>query len=130
MANKSVLVQEILERLAKVAPLLPATSENSNGPARHYRFPNALGKIGIISPISEHFCHTCNRLRVTADGKLRTCLFSMEETDLKTPLRQAASDKEVMEVIYGAISRKPERHELDHRILRKCISRPMVRIGG
>jgi len=128
--NRFVSADEILERLAKVAPLLPAMSENSNGPARHYRFPNATGKIGIISPISEHFCHTCNRLRVTADGKLRTCLFSTEETDLKTPLRQAASDQEIMEVIYRAISRKPERHELDHRILRKCISRPMVKIGG
>ncbi len=128
--NRFVAADEILERLSKVAPLLPAVSENSNGPARHYRFPNSIGKIGIISPISEHFCHTCNRLRVTADGKLRTCLFSMEETDLKTPLRQGASDKEIMDRIYAAISHKPERHELDSRILRKCISRPMVRIGG
>ncbi len=128
--NRFVSADEILERLAKIAPLLPAVSENSNGPARHFRFPNSLGKIGIISPISEHFCHTCNRLRVTADGKLRTCLFSMEETDLKTPLRRGASDKEIMDRIYEAISRKPERHELDSRILRKCISRPMVKIGG
>ncbi len=120
----------ILERLAKVSRLLPAESENSNGPARLYRFPNALGKIGVISPISEHFCHTCNRLRITADGKLRTCLFSMEETDLKTPLRQGASDREITEKIRAAIKRKPEKHELDNRMLRKCISRPMVRIGG
>jgi GTP 3',8-cyclase len=128
--NLLVSADAILERLARVAPLLPAVSESSNGPARHYRFPNALGKIGIISPISEHFCHTCNRLRLTADGKLRTCLFSVEEIDLKTPLRQGASDKEITELISAAIRRKPERHELDNRMLRKCISRPMVKIGG
>jgi cyclic pyranopterin phosphate synthase len=128
--NRFVSADEILERLAKVAPLLPAVSESSNGPARHFRFPGALGKIGIISPISEHFCHLCNRLRVTADGKLRTCLFSMEEIDLKTPLRQGASDEEIKDLIYSAIRRKPERHELDNRVLRKCISRPMVKIGG
>jgi GTP 3',8-cyclase len=128
--NRFVSADDILERLAQVAPLLPAVSESSNGPARHYRFPNALGKIGIISPISEHFCQSCNRLRVTADGILRTCLFSMEETDLKAPLRQGASDQEIMERIRAAINRKPEKHELDNRILRKCISRPMVRIGG
>jgi GTP 3',8-cyclase len=128
--NPFVSADEIIERLAHVAPLLKTVSQRGNGPARHYRFPNALGKIGIISPISEHFCNTCNRLRVTADGKLRTCLFSSEETDIKTPLRQGASDKEIMEQIQAAIKHKPERHELDHRILRKCISRPMVKIGG
>jgi GTP 3',8-cyclase len=128
--DRFVAADKVLDRLAAVAPLLPTASGNSNGPARHYRFPNALGKIGIISPISQHFCQTCNRLRVTADGKLRTCLFSSEETDLKTPLRGGASDKEMMATIYAAIRSKPERHELDNRILRKCISRPMVRIGG
>jgi GTP 3',8-cyclase len=128
--NRFVSADDILERLKRVAQLLPAGSENSNGPARHYRFPDSLGKIGIISPMSEHFCQTCNRLRLTADGKLRTCLFSMEETDIKTPLRQGASDQEIMEAIRAAINRKPERHESDQRILRKCISRPMVKIGG
>jgi cyclic pyranopterin phosphate synthase len=128
--NRLVSADEILERLAAVAPLHPTISQNGNGPARHFRFSNTLGKIGIISPISQHFCQTCNRLRVTADGKLRTCLFSTEETDLKTPLRGGASDRDIMERIYAAIKRKPERHELDRGILRKCISRPMVRIGG
>jgi len=128
--NRLVSADAMLERLNRVAPLLPAVSENSNGPARLYRFPNALGKIGIISPISEHFCHTCNRLRLTADGKLRTCLFSLEEHDLRTPLRQGASDQDLIHLIRAAISRKPERHVLDNRLLRKCISRPMVKIGG
>jgi GTP 3',8-cyclase len=128
--DRFVSAEEILDRLTRVAPLIRTVSESGNGPARHYRFANAPGKIGIISPISEHFCRSCNRLRVTADGKLRTCLFSVEETDLRTPLRMGVPDQEIMEVIQAAIKRKPERHELDHRILRKCISRPMVKIGG
>jgi cyclic pyranopterin phosphate synthase len=128
--NRFVSAKDILERLKRVAQLLPAVSENGNGPARHYRFPDSLGKIGIISPISDHFCQTCNRLRLTADGKLRTCLFSMEETDIKTPLREGASEEEIINIFRAAINLKPERHELDNRVLRKCISRPMARIGG
>lgn len=121
---------DILERLGRVAELLPAESTDSNGPARHYRFAGAMGKIGIISPISDHFCPTCNRLRVTADGRLRTCLFAREETDLKTALRHGASDEEMTLLIRTAIAQKPERHELDSRAFRKCISRPMFTIGG
>ena len=121
---------DILQRLAKVAPLLPAKVNNGNGPARHFRFPGALGKIGIISPISHHFCPTCNRLRVTADRKLRTCLFSKEETDLRAPLREASADEDIIAVIRLAISHKPEKHELESEVFRKCIGRPMVAIGG
>jgi GTP 3',8-cyclase len=121
---------EILQRLSKVAPLAPVKIENSNGPARHYNFPGAPGKIGIISPISHHFCPTCNRLRVTADGKLRTCLFSQEETDLRELLRGGASDADLVAVIRRAIAQKPERHHLEREIFRKCIGRPMSAIGG
>lgn len=120
----------ILERLSKVAPLVPTQSKNSNGPARYFAFPDAEGKIGIISPISHHFCPTCNRLRMTADGKLRTCLFSVDETDLKPLLRGGASDSEIAEVIHQAVATKPEKHRLDGGSLRKCISRPMAAIGG
>ncbi|MDY0041952.1 MAG: GTP 3',8-cyclase MoaA [Desulforhabdus sp.] len=121
---------EILRRLEKVAPLEPVRVENGNGPARHYQFPGAIGKIGIISPISHHFCPTCNRLRVTADGKLRTCLFSLEETDLRTLLRREASEAELAATIRRAIDLKPERHTLESDVFRKCIGRPMSAIGG
>jgi cyclic pyranopterin phosphate synthase len=120
----------ILDRLARVAQLVPVRSENSNGPASHFRFPGAKGKIGIISPISHHFCLECNRLRLTPDGKLRTCLFAVKETDLRTALRAGASDDEVKEIIRTAIAQKPEKHDLDSEVFRKCINRPMVSIGG
>lgn len=121
---------EIIARLSRFAPLLPAESRDGNGPARHFRYEGAKGKLGIISPMSHHFCATCNRLRMTADGKLRTCLFATEETDLKALLRQGVLDDDLFATIREAISRKPERHKLTDGSLRKCISRPMVAIGG
>lgn len=128
--RKFLSADEILRRVEGIAPLVPAQSVNSNGPASHYRFEGAPGKIGIISPISHHFCHSCNRLRLTSDGKLRTCLFSTEETDILALLRQGALDEEIVGEMRRSIARKPERHTLDQDVLRKCISRPMVAIGG
>ncbi len=121
---------EILERLSAVGPLSPVNSSHSNGPARHYQFKGAVGKIGIISPISHHFCPTCNRLRLTADGKLRTCLFAAQETDLRPYLREGASDAVLLERIRQAILAKPEKHALSPGGVRRCINRPMVAIGG
>ena len=121
---------EILERVRRVAPLDVSSGGDSNGPARHYKFEGAPGKIGIISPVSDHFCPSCNRLRVTSDGKLRTCLFSTEETDLRLPLRQGLPDKDVAAAIRAAINKKPEKHQLNSSVFRKCISRPMFSIGG
>ena len=129
-SNRFLPSDDILERLRRVAPLIPATSPEGNGPASHYRFPDAPGMIGIISPISHHFCPTCNRLRLTSDGKLRTCLFASEETDLKPVLRNGGSDNDLIEVIRAAIGRKPEKHSLDSGIFRKCINRSMSSIGG
>lgn len=128
--QKFVSAGEILERLKRIAPLDSSQSSHANGPARYYRFRDAPGKIGIISPVSCHFCSSCNRLRVTADGKLRTCLFATEETDLRGPLRQGISDEAVAEIIRRAIQSKPERHELESSGFRKCIPRPMSAIGG
>jgi len=121
---------EILERLSRTGPLETASEEESNGPALHYRFKGAPGKIGIISPVSDHFCPNCNRLRVTADGKLRTCLFSSDEIDLRGLLRQGVQDKEIAAAILTAINNKPEKHHLSNPVFRKCISRPMFSIGG
>jgi len=121
---------EILERLRRVGPLESSMTGEGNGPALHYRFKGAPGKIGIISPVSGHFCPSCNRLRVTADGKLRTCLFSGDETDLRGLLRQGALDKEIAAAMLTAINKKPEKHQLSSPVFRKCISRPMFTIGG
>lgn len=121
---------EILERLMRIGPLEASSSDSSNGPALHYMFKGAVGKIGIISPVSDHFCPSCNRLRVTADGKLRTCLFSGEELDLRWLLRQGASDEQIAAAMRAAITNKPEKHHLSNPVFRKCISRPMFSIGG
>lgn len=125
-----VSASEILDRLKRIAPISRTEENCGNGPALYYQFKGAPGKIGIISPVSDHFCPTCNRLRITADGKLRTCLFSKDETDLREPLRRGLPAGRIEEIIRCAIRAKPERHELSNPVFRKCISRPMFSIGG
>ena len=121
----------ILDEIRKEYRLEPSASINGNGPARHYKIPGAKGVIGIISPVTQHFCAECNRLRLTADGKLRNCLFSEEETDLKTVLRSGASDESIKEVLLESIRSKPRSHHLaiDDERIKKCM-RSMNSIGG
>jgi cyclic pyranopterin phosphate synthase len=122
----------ILARLRQAFSLEPLEVKSGNGPAQLYRLDKGRGTIGIIAPMTRHFCHTCNRLRLTPDGKLRTCLFSDQEMDLKGLLRSGASDQALRERILEAISRKPSRGspeaQADLRV-KKCV-RPMSRIGG
>jgi len=99
-----------------------------NGPARYYRLPGATGTVGFIAAISEHFCHACNRLRLTADGRLRPCLMSDEELDLRPALRRGAELEEVKELLIQAIRSKPERHHLDEAEAPQ--GRTMSEIGG
>ena len=80
------------------------------GPARYFRFPDAQGTVGFISPLSNHFCSRCNRLRLTADGKLRPCLFSDEEFDLRAALRGDGGDEAAREVFREALAAKPDEH--------------------
>ena len=97
--------------------------------ARVYRFADGNGRIGFINPVSEPFCGDCNRIRLTADGKLRTCLFSLNETDLRAPLRDGASDDDVEQIIRDAVWRK----ELKHRVNDAGFVQParsMSAIGG
>jgi GTP 3',8-cyclase len=97
--------------------------------ARVFRFADGQGEIGFVNPVSEPFCADCNRLRLTADGKLRTCLFSLHETDLRGPLRSGASDEELAELIRDAVWRK----ELKHRVGEPGFRPPprtMSAIGG
>jgi cyclic pyranopterin phosphate synthase len=121
---------EILARLCRVDRLLPTLSNCNNGPARYFQFPGAKGKIGLINPLSHHSCNTCNRLRLTADGQLRTCLFATTEISLKKLLRQGASDEEVRQAMYQAIKEKPRSWAGEEGLLRKCLNRPMRAIGG
>ncbi len=101
------------------------------GPARRYRFKdgNPEGEVGFISPVSEHFCGSCNRLRLTADGKIRTCLFSDNEIDLRAALRNGSGDEEIERLLFRAAAEKPERHHINENVFKKC-SRTMSLIGG
>jgi len=121
-------ISEIRERLLSLGALEPYPFSPGNGPAKYFRFPKALGTIGFIGSISEHFCFNCNRLRLTADGQLHPCLLSDEEVDLRQPLRQGASSEELSQLIRQAVAAKPERHRLLQGALPK--GRPMCQMGG
>jgi cyclic pyranopterin phosphate synthase len=119
---------EIREAIEAVHPLVPAPREPS-ATARVYHFADGHGKIGFINPVSEPFCADCNRVRLTADGRLRTCLFSLNETNLRDPLRQGASDGDLEAVIRAAVWRK----ELKHHVGEPGFIQPersMSAIGG
>ncbi len=120
--------EEIRTVITATYPLVPEPRE-PHATARTYRFADGRGKIGFINPVSEPFCGDCNRIRITADGKLRTCLFSLGETDLRAPLRSGASDDDLEQVIRDAVWRK----ELKHRVNDPGFIRPartMSAIGG
>jgi len=110
--------------LGELAVLKRDDAPGGWGPARYYRFPGAKGTLGVISPLSHHFCGECNRLRLTADGKLRTCLFSDEEIDVRTILR-TGTDDDVRATIREALAAKPESHNQRLGTLRR-----MSQIGG
>jgi cyclic pyranopterin phosphate synthase len=123
--------REIKRRIESLYPLIAVDGgvNDHGGPARLFKFPGARGEIGFISPISDHFCNSCNRLRLTPDGKLKTCLFSEEEMDLKQLLRSGCSDDELERKLDEAISTKPLRHGAIGGLMKRC-HRPMVKIGG
>ncbi len=112
----------------EVHPLRELPREPS-ATARVYAFADGLGEIGFINPVSEPFCADCNRVRLTADGKLRTCLFSLHETDLREPLRAGADDAELAEIVRAAVWRKELKHHIDEPGFRPP-ARTMSAIGG
>lgn len=128
-AGRFVAAAEIMFIInSKVGQLLPAKQPEGGGPARYYRLNGAEGTIGFITSMSEHFCHKCNRLRLTSVGALRPCLYDGREADLKTPLREGAALEELAGMIKHAACLKPDRHHMlegwqDHR-------RVMSQIGG
>jgi len=104
--------REILERLQARHALKPVASANRSETSRRWAFADGRGEIGIIAPVTEPFCGHCNRLRLTADGKIRTCLFSLGEFDLKPMLRGGASDAEIAEKLRATVWQKEERHHI------------------
>jgi GTP 3',8-cyclase len=105
---------------------IPAKASST---ARRFRFADGAGEIGFVNPVSEPFCSSCDRIRLTADGQLRTCLFSRREWDLKTPLREGASDDELAELIRWAVRHKELKHKINDAGFVRA-SRSMSQIGG
>ncbi|MFC1989687.1 GTP 3',8-cyclase MoaA [Chloroflexota bacterium] len=127
-ALSSVSTQETRERIESLGKLEPYTGRTGNGPARYYRLPEARGTIGFISPMTEHFCQTCNRLRLTSDGQLRPCLLDDDEVNLKKALRNGADADELKQLIQQAVDIKRERHHLNEGLAPN--KRSMTQIGG
>ncbi|MDZ4168573.1 MAG: GTP 3',8-cyclase MoaA [Coriobacteriia bacterium] len=129
----SVPSEEVLDMLARegraaglgeLEPIARDGAPGGWGPAQYFRFPGAQGTVGVISPLSHHFCAECNRLRLTADGRLRPCLFSDHELDVRTALR-TGDDEAVRELVLAALRDKPESHDM-----RVGTARGMSQIGG
>jgi len=120
-------VRTAIER--EFGPLVPFTSSISAGPSANFQVPGAQGVIGFISPISRHFCSSCRRLRLTADGKVRPCLLSDREIDVKSPLRSGCDDAELERLLRQALEVKPERHHVSESDP-GCFRRTMSKIGG
>jgi GTP 3',8-cyclase len=123
-----VSLDEIVRRMAGFMPLREIGHVRSET-ARRYVFEDGVGEIGIIAPVSHPFCGHCSRVRVTSDGKIRTCLFSVREHDLAALMRRGGSDNEMVEFILRAVDHKEERHHIGEPGFIPA-SRTMVHIGG
>jgi len=124
-----VLPNAEVRRLIHAAYPLKDLGRERHGTSRRWEFADGLGSIGFISPVSEPFCGDCNRIRVTAEGKLRTCLFSMTETDLRGPMRAGASDDELEKLIRDAVWEKELKHHVNDAGFVQP-ARTMSQIGG
>jgi len=129
MSERFISITEIQDRIQSLGPLYPVNSGPLDGPAHRYALKGAKGEIGLIGALSHHFCESCNRLRLTADGHLRGCLFSDYESDIKTPLREGKGTGYLLNLISETILNKPENSGIGLITPRKCI-RSMNSIGG
>ena len=103
---------EVLARLASLGDLHPVPNPHGNGPARTFAYENAAGTVGVISPLAHDYCDTCNRVRLSADGRLKLCLFGDHLIDLRTPLRNGEGEDAIVDLLRAAMHVKPERHHL------------------
>lgn len=127
--SKVYTKREMLDQIGRVFPWEPHPDTNPAEPAERFRFKDGQGEFGIIGSVSEPFCGACNRVRLTADGKLRTCLFSIGETDLKSPMRSGATDAELRDLIERAVYFKEPGHFINSDHFVKP-GRTMHAIGG
>ncbi len=120
--------KEMWDTISSAGRLEPCQPLEGNGPASYYRLPGAKGTIGFITPVSDHFCFKCNRLRLTADGKLLPCLLAGKEIDLRSALRAGASPEDIRQLILEAVASKPEGHRVSQGEVGQ--KRPMTQVGG
>jgi cyclic pyranopterin phosphate synthase len=128
--SKVLLADDIIGILSReISPLLPVADPDPRAPATEYAFQDGIGKVGFIASVSRPFCGNCNRIRLTADGKLRYCLFAIEEDDVKTLMRSGATDDEIAALVRRNLAGKWEGHEINSS---KFVAppRPMYSIGG
>lgn len=127
--NKVLFGHEILDIIRKEYELVPVENSLEIGPASEYTFADGKGKVGIITAVSNPFCDHCNRIRLTADGKLRTCLFSTDETNLKDLIRSGGSDEDISKAIIEAVRLKEPGHKINLDDFQRP-QRAMHAIGG
>ncbi|HEV8021882.1 MAG TPA: GTP 3',8-cyclase MoaA [Candidatus Lustribacter sp.] len=111
--SEYISATEILDRIRAIGDLRAVDGPKGNGPARYYAFDGAPGSVGVISPLSHDYCDTCNRVRLSADGRLKLCLFGDHFIDLRTPVREHAGEDALIAILRGSMYVKPERHHLD-----------------
>ena len=126
--SRLVAYREMLSVLQRSYPLERLT-DAPNATSKMYRVPGFAGTVGFITPMTDPFCEGCNRLRITADGNLKVCLFGQAEVSLRDAMRQGDSDKELLKIISHAVGRKRASHAGMHN-LSKLANRPMITIGG
>ncbi len=122
-------LEEVVEKLNRFRPLVPLPANNPSETARRYTFDDGVGEIGIIAPVSQSFCGACSRIRLTSDGKIRTCLFSQSDHDLYGVLARGGSDEDLARFIQATVALKEARHHIGEPGFLKP-SRSMVHIGG
>lgn len=128
--SKVLLADEIVATLSReISPLIPVPDPDPRAPASEYQYADGGGRVGFIASVSRPFCLNCNRIRLTADGKLRYCLFAVEEDDVKTLLRSGASDEDIVALIRRNVAAKWEGHEINSTRF-VAPPRPMYSIGG
>ena len=128
--EKVLFAYEIIETLSReIMPLVPCANQNPHAPASEFEFADGRGRIGFIASVSQPFCMSCDRFRITADGKLRNCLFSLEEIDVKSLIRNGSDDAQIADAIRRSVAAKKEGHEINSaRYIQP--ERPMYSIGG
>jgi cyclic pyranopterin phosphate synthase len=129
-AQNQILTPEIMDRVSSLGKLIAIDSGYTDGPARRYRIEGAKGEIGFISALSHHFCNHCNRLRLTADGKLRACLLSDDHLPVKAVLRSGGLDEEITDIFRSVAKQKATKHRLSPGGCSVVVRDQMQGIGG